>query len=104
MTRPITPEELPERRREQIPDVVFEVINTLIVEKWEGHRAVLHQHDIVKRVCDESGMTASEIFDNHYLDVEYLYEDAGWFVRYEKPAYNETFKAFFEFTKKREQH
>lgn len=41
-----------------------------------------------------------EIFDNCWLDVEDIFEEVGWKVVYDKPGYNESYPANFEFTKK----
>lgn len=56
-------------------------------------------------VCGDpdSGMlTKDEIFDNHWLDIEDIYREQGWKVKYDKPGYNEeSFKPYFEFSVKK---
>lgn len=40
-----------------------------------------------------------QIFTQGWLDVEHLYRAQGWVVRFDRPAYNETFLACFYFSK-----
>lgn len=69
--RPIKPEEVRARRIDFIPSIIFETINTMICEKFDGKSATLKQEDILNKVCNESsGLTRQEIFDKHYLDIE----------------------------------
>ena len=42
-----------------------------------------------------------ELFDNHYLDIEPAYRNAGWKVEFDKPGYNETYDSYFVFSKKK---
>jgi hypothetical protein len=55
------------------------------------------QKDVVNELV-ALGLKRNEIFKNHWLDVEEIYEEAGWQVAYDKPGYNETYEASFEFT------
>ena len=69
--RPITPEEVRARRIDFIPSIIFETINTMICEEFDGKSVTLKQDDILNRVCNEcSGLTRQEIFNKHYLDIE----------------------------------
>jgi len=47
----------------------------------------------------KSCATRTAIFDKHYLDVESLFEKAGWKVVHERPCAGEDFEIFFKFTK-----
>jgi hypothetical protein len=44
-----------------------------------------------------TGWPSHLIFEKGLLDVETVYERAGWKVTYDKPAYNETYPATFRF-------
>jgi hypothetical protein len=46
------------------------------------------------------GVSRQEVFDNQWLDIEDIYREAGWKVSYDKPAYNETYKAYFTFSRR----
>lgn len=96
MTGPIRPEDVPEAKAANIPDEVFEVFNELIVKHMSGERAVIRQDEIV-RALEDRGYARTTIYDEHWLDVEPVYEGAGWTVIYDRPAYCETYPATFTF-------
>lgn len=98
MVEIITPDEVRKSRKDYIPEVIFNEINKLIVENFDGVESKVLQEDILKRVCtEETGLTSDKIFRYHYLDIEDFYKEAGWKVTYDKPAYCENFKAYFIF-------
>lgn len=82
-----------------IPDAVLETFNEMIAEKFSGASAVLKQKEITERLALKGYINRQLIFANHWLDVEVIYEQAGWTVEYEKPGYNESGEAFFTFSK-----
>jgi hypothetical protein len=45
----------------------------------------------------KKGLKKQQIFDDNLLDVEEVYEKAGWKVEYDKPAFNESYPATFTF-------
>jgi hypothetical protein len=63
--------------------------------------ARVSQDDVIKRIMQLGDFERNTIFNEGYLDVEPLFEQYGWEVTYDKPAYNESYKAFFIFKKKR---
>lgn len=86
--RPITPEEALEVKKINFPPEVLTVVNRLIGENFREGYATILQKDIVKELA-ATGLQRKEIFDNHWLDFEDLYREAGWGVTYDKPGYNE---------------
>lgn len=87
----------------EIPDFVIEAVNTLLRKKWDGTKAVILQEDILNMICNkEEGPSRTDVFDYNWLDFENLYREAGWLVKYDHPGYNENYKAYFEFKKKRD--
>ena len=94
--RPLSPKEVVEKKISSIPDAVFEVFNELIAKDFNGAYAIVKQKEVVKILVDK-GLKEKEIYDNHWLDVEEIYRKAGWKVEYDKPAYNESYGAYFEF-------
>ena len=42
-------------------------------------------------------ITSKTIYDNNWLDIEDIFREAGWKVTYDKPAYNESYDAYFKF-------
>lgn len=98
MTKPFTPEDAAKARRQNIPDYVFEAFNTLITHNPKQ----VNQSDVIDEIARLSNwsVSRSQIFENKWLDIEDIYEKYGWNVVYNKPAYNETFDAYFIFTPK----
>ena len=101
MTKPIRPEDIKELKLNFIPEEVIEIFNEAIVEKWNGKSATINQNYIVDKIKEKLEINPEDIFRKHYLDVEEIFRDAGWVVNYDKPAYNETYQATFEFKKRR---
>ncbi len=97
--KPITPDEVVSLKKKNIPPFVIDCFNKLIAKKWDGCSAHVKQDEIVGEII-ALGIERHVIFDDHMLDVEGVYEDAGWKVKYDKLGYNETYDVFFIFTKK----
>ena len=98
--KPITPKEVTEKRQTSIPDAVFEVFNDLIVKYWNGHSATIKQDEAAKLISKKLKCSEEKLYDNHWMDVEPVYRKAGWGVGYDKPSFNETYEAYYVFTKK----
>src|ERR1700727_2547589 len=104
--KPITPAEARKNKNHEIPDFVMQAFNEEILQKFDGHSARVKQDDVIHRIMVKSeraiasgagtgAITREDLFDNHWLDVETIFQDAGWMVEYDKPAYNETGPALF---------
>ena len=90
-------------KQENIPEEVLFIVNNLIISALNSSLvAVLTQDEIVEDISNKMNLPRHEVFERHYLDFEQLYRNAGWDVDYDKPAYNETYKASFTFSKKKD--
>lgn len=99
--KPITPDEALAQKASQIPAEVFMVVNHMITKNVSrAGRAILRQDDIIKELLTMIPVDRKTIFENNWLDFEDAYEKAGWKVKYDRPAYNETYEPTFEFTRK----
>ncbi len=107
--KPITPNEI----CQEIPDWVIEGANNCIKKNWVELNQESHftQEELISEIAkvyekyhQQKDMTKvclhSILFDNHYLDIEPIYEKVGWNVYYDKPAYNETYEPIFTFKRK----
>lgn len=70
----------------------------MIVEQWDGTSAVLTERIIAIKIAKQLDIKKDEVYDKHYLDFEDIYREKGWIVEYNKPGYNETYSATYEFT------
>jgi hypothetical protein len=100
MTTPITPEEAGHTKGGLIPDEVMAVFNSLIAQNYDGRQAVVRQDDAVRLIVERMSCTREDVFSRRYLDVEALFEAAGWKVDYDKPGYCEAYAATFTFKKR----
>lgn len=96
--KPITFEEVYDAKCQEIPNEIVLVVNKLIKENFNtnDNSSKVYQDDILNKLTIER----ERVFRNHWLDIEPLYESAGWDVSYYKPAYCETFPSYFVFSKK----
>jgi hypothetical protein len=103
MTKPISPDEIVEKKTQLIPDYVFEAFNELIAKKWDGHCAAILLSEATMVVLSKApeGVSRDMIFKEHYLEVEHSYQLAGWKVEFDRPGYNETYDSVYRFYKKK---
>jgi hypothetical protein len=104
MIKPIKPISPTEVEDKPIPDEVIAAFNALILKNYIGKEARVEQEEALKLAVKNfkaSGkkITEDKIFDNKWMDVEDLFRKEGWRVTYDKPAYNETYEAYFIFKK-----
>ena len=105
MIRAITPSEA--RATKVIPEFVLETVNELIVKKLGKSNSVsFTQEELIKLLYSKKGIPLADdsfrkqIFEEHWLDLESIYEEAGWKVVYDGPGYDENYEAYFKFTVK----
>ena len=97
--KPISPDEILDARQAIIPDEVITVFNEMIVENWKGSYAHVDQDEVVNRIAVRMNVERQVIFDKGWIDVEPIFRNVGWKVEYDKPAYCESYAAYFEFSK-----
>ena len=102
--KPITPSEVAKARQATLPDFVIRAFNECIVAGWEANAgaSVFNQDDVVRLIIQYGGERVphgrQQIFNERWLDVEDVYRQRGWDVKYDKPGYNEDYPATFTFT------
>lgn len=97
MVNPIKKSEVATMKKEIIPEVVIKVVNRLIAQNCRDGRAIVYQYEIIDAIKQEIVISSEAIIESGWLDFEPIYEAAGWQVEYDKPGYNENYKAFFLF-------
>lgn len=101
MVEPIRPDEIVQLKRNLIPDFVYIAFNRMIAKKFNGSYASFTQEEIIKEILSlNTEYDRTHIFEEKWLDVENIYREYGWWVEYDKPAFNETYDATFTFTQK----
>ncbi len=99
MTEPIKPSEIVDAQIKEIPPAVVEVWNRMLIKKYRNGAVVIKQEDVISELVVALNISRENVFANGYLDVEEMYRKAGWKVMYDKPGYNESYDAYFEFIK-----
>ena len=105
MIRAITPAQA--LKSKVIPEFVLETVNDLIVKKLgKSSTFTFTQDELIKLlIAKQPGSDATGlrqiIFDNHWLDFEANYREAGWDVVYDSPGYSEYFEPYYRFTIKK---
>ena len=96
----ITKDDIARKLKERVfPDFIIQAFNECIQESKIKHSKRVEQERVLEKIMElNKDITLSQIFDEHLLDVEDFYRDAGWKVVFYKPAYNEDWKAYFEFS------
>lgn len=99
---PLSPKDVSNAKQVTFPPEVFEAFNTLITENFNAGSARVVQKDAVAKIVSLMNLEKDDIvYEKGWLNVEDVYRKAGWKVEYDKPAYNETYNAYFVFSKKR---
>lgn len=79
MSEPISPQDVAGLKEEaipEIPDVVIDTFNDLIIRKFSGTSARVTQPEIIDAL-ENQGIKRWEIFNKDWLDVEEIYEKRG---------------------------
>lgn len=102
--RPITPESMVFLKKKIMPDFVIEAFNYLIAKNWTGNSSTVTQDEAVDEILKLSRndeLVRKMVFDNNWLEIDDIYKSEGWAVSFDKPAYNESYSAHWEFKKGR---
>jgi len=94
----IKPSDIMDNLNTIIDPAVIQAVNEILKEKFRGDSVTILQKEIVSRAIKINPKLTSDIlYKNHHLDFEPIFRKAGWSVRYDKPGYNESYEATFEF-------
>jgi hypothetical protein len=104
---PLKPTDIIKEKERSFNPKVIEAVNLLLVEKYNGYSCTILQKDIIAKYIEICGITeekrdeeVEKLFDKNQLDFEKIYQKYGWIVSYDKPGYNESYEASFEFKPK----
>lgn len=97
MSGPITPEEAVAAYINNIPEDFINVVNDLISKAVNPN----NQHQYFSITLKEIKTAYKAMYgiepDQKWLDFEPIYRKVGWKVEFDKPAYNESYDAFYRF-------
>lgn len=94
---PLKKEEVLVLKEETVPNEVIEVVNKLLVQnKNNANYIKITMEEVVEELM-KIGFKRNEVFDKGFLNFENIYRKQGWTVIFDKPSYNETYKAYYTF-------
>lgn len=86
---PVTPQNVVDARRRNLPNEVISIFNEEISSRWDGTRSVVPQVEVIRKIMAALNIDRQEIFNRHYLDVELVFAGYGWHVLHEKAELND---------------
>lgn len=109
--KPISPNEVAEAKM-KLPQAVIKAFNECIAFHYVNGCSEFTQEEVLEKIIDLYSEDEGEItvkstreeirrmaFQKGWLNIEALYQKEGWNVYYDKPGYNESYLARFEFSK-----
>ena len=102
-----SPAEVRKHKGNVIPAEILDATNDLLAARYTpGRKISIKLKDIVELAKEKMRAAGNpeaneNFYDKNWMDIESLYEDAGWKVSFDKPGYNESYDAFFDFSEKR---
>lgn len=109
MGKPIKPSEVKEKKKEIIPDAVFDAFNHLIAKYCNEGIARFSQLEVLKEIVKNKPEELMDvesleeayniIFEKRWLYIEEIYSDAGWCVEFDNRGFSHIYPASFTFTK-----
>lgn len=100
--KPHSPNEAHDAHEHTIPAEVIEEVNRLLAERYyrPDVTVTIYQDELLKLLIAR-GLSSADLFDKHQLDFETVYEKQGWVVKYDSPAFNESYREYWKFSKKK---
>jgi hypothetical protein len=99
MVKAFSPDEARKAKATLIPNEVIEAFNELIALSLENEIARVSQHELlnlIERKFHQNNKPLyhrNDIIEKGWLNIEPLYEDAGWEVTYDRPGMGESYEA-----------
>lgn len=78
--KPLTPKEAIELKRQNTPRAVFDAFNQLLSQGKSGNSKIVFSDKQVVALMEQKGLSPQEIYNRGWLNIEDLYEEAGWNV------------------------
>jgi hypothetical protein len=109
--KPITPAQVIGKRKNTIPDEVFEAFNEMIAENFRLSESSFKLKDVVSKIVSKVNhnrsllgtrqVTREEVYDNGWADVEPIYRKEGWKVKFDSASRGDDYDDYFVFSQKK---
>jgi hypothetical protein len=102
VVKPFTPDDAKKHKAEWLPNEVIESVNELLAKNFRDGTITIKQKDLEAQILTKMPhLVSKDLYDRNYLDIEESFRQSGWDVHYDKPGYDESYDAYFEFKPKR---
>lgn len=81
--KPISPSDIVSEKAKNIPDTVIQTFNTMITKYFSSGKATFGQEELIEYLVDNE-VPKENIFKFNWLNVEPIFEAAGWEIKFEK--------------------
>ena len=89
--KPIRPSDIPAAKQVVIPPEVIQVFNELIAKNFKNGRSQVYLYEASNKIFNLLGKCNEE-----WLEIEYIYQKAGWNVIFYSYSYSEPYFTFTE--------
>ncbi len=97
--KPLSPSDVKTNKKVH-PDIIW-AVNELLKERYKKGIVTILQKDIVAKFKTRNPeYYIQDLYDSGSMNFEPIYRAKGWKVEYDKPAYNESYDAYFTFSEK----
>ena len=94
-SKPFSPDDAARAQRSLVgAGPVVPIVNALLAQRAASTVIIIKQDEVMSVL--EQTIPRQQIFDEHMLDIEPYYREAGWNVHY---SYDESYSAFWKFTR-----
>lgn len=99
MATPLTPAEAKKNKNTTLHPSMVEAVNYFLLN-YDGHqKLIINQQKLVEKFLElEPSYTQQRVYEENLLDIESTFRKHGWKIKYDKPAYDESYVPFFIFS------
>lgn len=104
MNKALSPKEAITRAKNEVPELVFQAWNNLIVENLKVQGGKASSEFLLEELANQITLIMSISYEqakqNGWFDLEDIFRDKGWKVEFDRPGYNESYSPKFTFKSK----
>ena len=99
--KPITPDEIPDEPKVEVPEQVIEVFNELIRKHRIGSASWFEEGEVLDAIREKGLTQVVDLVVRSWEDVLKIYRDVGWIANYNYHSWDRISLATFYFDKRK---
>ena len=104
MNKALSPKEAITRAKNEVPELVVQAWNNLIVENLKVQGGKASSEFLLEELANQITLIMSISYEQAkqkgWFDLEDIFRDKGWKVEFDRPGYNESYSPKFTFKSK----